>query len=285
MNLTPREIRGGNARGGGSSGGDGGETQGGGGGEGGKRQKTTTAAAVFSRRRSAARPGTESGDGYRGSSAIIGAESSFFFPFFFPPFFRRVILIWERLFVFAARAYLVTRRGDAAAAAAAASAMHHGAARIEGYTSASRESVRGSRGAAGRRGDGRGGGQEEVGAMAREEEGERGNAIGQFPATRSFPYTERPPHCIDRRPPDGAVSNPFYRFNEYNFLASPPLDPPLPAVGPRRSSRSPPPLIAAATITTTANLLSSGTNAESRLPGATVPPPISRVMEMIIEFG
>lgn len=84
--------------------------------------------------------------------------------------------------------------------------------------------------------------------------------------------------------PDGAVSNPFYRFNEYNFLASPPLDPPLPAVGPRRSSRSPPPLIAAATITT-ANLLSSGTNAESRLPGATVPPPISRVMEMIIEFG
>lgn len=33
------------------------------------------------------RPGTESGDGYRGSSAIIGAESSFFFPFFFPLFF------------------------------------------------------------------------------------------------------------------------------------------------------------------------------------------------------
>lgn len=46
-------------------------------------------------------------------------------------------MIWERQFVFAARAYLVTRRGDAAAAAA--SAMHHGAARIEGYTSASRE--------------------------------------------------------------------------------------------------------------------------------------------------
>jgi len=41
-------------------------------------------------------------------------------------------LIWERQFVFAARAYLVTRRGDAAA-----SAMHHGAARIEGYTSGS----------------------------------------------------------------------------------------------------------------------------------------------------
>jgi len=40
--------------------------------------------------RSAAEPGTESGDGYRGSSAIIGAESSSFFPsssFFLPPFF------------------------------------------------------------------------------------------------------------------------------------------------------------------------------------------------------
>lgn len=109
--------------------------------------------------------------------------------------------------------------------------------------------------------------REEEGAMAREKEGERGNAIGQFPATRSFPYTERPPHLHRPSSPDGAVSNPFYRFNEYNFLASPPLDPPLPAVGPRRSSRSPPPLIAAATITT-ANLLSSGANAESRLPGA-----------------
>lgn len=44
--------------------------------------------------------------------------------------------------------------------------------------------------------------------MAREEEGERGNAIGQFPATRSFPYTERPPHCIDRRPPTARYQTP-----------------------------------------------------------------------------
>lgn len=37
--------------------------------------------------RSAAEPGTESGDGYRGSSAIIGAESSFFSFFFSSLFF------------------------------------------------------------------------------------------------------------------------------------------------------------------------------------------------------
>jgi len=172
------------------------------GGRGGGKQKTTT--AVLSRRQSAARPGTESGDGYRGSSAIIGAESSFFsFLSFSPLFFRRVILIWERQFVFAARAYLVTRRGNAAA-----SAMHHGAARIEGYTSAHRECERIAWCGRESEGDGRGGGQEEERATARKKEGERGKAIGRFSATRSFPYTERPPHRIDRRPPTARYQTP-----------------------------------------------------------------------------
>lgn len=231
----------------------------------GGRQKTT--AAVLSRRRSAARSGTESGDGYRGSSAIIGAESSFFFlPFLFPLFFRRVILIWERQFVFAARAYLVTRRGDAAA-----SAMHHGAARIEGYMSARREGERIAwRGRATEgRARGRTGGGTRDGPRERERERRSDRTV---PRHSVVPLRRKAAPLHGPSSPDDAVSNPFHRFNEYNFLASPPLDPPLPAVGPRRSSRSPPPLIAAAATTITAtNLLSSGTNAESRLPATLVP--------------
>lgn len=56
----------------------------------GKRGRGEKVLAVVCAMRSAAEPGTESGDGYRGSSAIIGAESSSFFPsssFFFPFFF------------------------------------------------------------------------------------------------------------------------------------------------------------------------------------------------------
>jgi len=109
--------------------------------------------------------------------------------------------------------------------------------------------------------------------MAREKERER-KSDRTFPRYSVVPLHREAAPLRGPSSPDGTVSNPFHGFNEYNFLASPPLDTARspPAVGPRWSSRSPPPLIAAAATTTIAitatNLLSSGTNTESQLPVA-----------------
>lgn len=120
--------------------------------------------------------------------------------------------------------------------------------------------------------------------MAREEGRERERRSDRMiPRYSVVPLHRKAAPLRGPSSPDGTVSNPFHGFNEYNFLASPPLDSPLPAVGPRRSSRSPPPLIAAAATTTIAiaatNLLSSGTNTESQLPVALVSP-ISRTIKI-----
>lgn len=137
--------------------------------------------------RSAAEPGTESGDGYRASWAIIGAESSFFSFFFSSLFFQRVILIWERQLVFAARAYLATRGGDAAADGA----MHHGAA------SAHRGVQRRSLGWCKREGWGKGGpeqgeGQDDGGTVREPAEERHGRTrVGHSPTPKSRP-TSRP---------------------------------------------------------------------------------------------